>query len=47
MRIGALPGTIIGKNTSVYPLTITRGYYPEGSIVKDTYSVVKKVAASE
>lgn len=41
------PGTVIGKNTSVYPLTITRGYYPEGSIVKDTYSVVKKEVASE
>lgn len=37
------PGTVIGKNTTVYPLTMTRGYYPEGSIVKDTYSVVKKV----
>lgn len=30
------PGTIIGKNTQVYPLTMTRGVYPSNSIVKDT-----------
>lgn len=28
------PGTVIGKNTSVYPLTALRGVYPENSIVK-------------
>lgn len=36
------PGTIIGKNTAVYPLTVTRGTYPENSIVKDTYTVTPK-----
>ena len=37
------PGTVIGKNTSVYPLTSLRGVYPENSIVKDTKTVVKRV----
>lgn len=41
------PGTVIGKNSTVYPLTLTRGCYPEDSIVKDTYRVVKKEAAPE
>lgn len=36
------PGTIIGKNTSVYPLTSLRGVYPANSIVKSTYNTVKK-----
>ncbi|MBR5543543.1 MAG: UDP-N-acetylglucosamine pyrophosphorylase [Oscillospiraceae bacterium] len=34
------PGTVIGKNTSVYPLTSLRGVYPEGCIVKETTKVV-------
>ncbi len=36
------PGTVIGKNTSVYPLTSLRGVYPENSIVKDTKTVVPR-----
>ncbi len=36
------PGTIIGKNTQVYPLTMTRGAYPSDSIVKATRLVVAK-----
>lgn len=36
------PGTIIGKNTQVYPLTMTRGVYPENCIVKSTRKWVKK-----
>lgn len=36
------PGTIIGKSTFVYPLTVTRGFYPHESIVKDTTRVVPK-----
>lgn len=36
------PGTIIGKNTQVYPLTMTRGVYKENSIVKSTRVVVTK-----
>ena len=41
------PGTVIGKNTTVYPLTVTRGVYPENSIVKDTYTVVSKRSSLE
>lgn len=36
------PGTIIGKNTRVYPLTSLRGVYPSDSIVKSTTEIVKK-----
>lgn len=37
------PGTVIGKNTTVYPLTPLRGVYPGDCIVKSTVNVVKKV----
>jgi len=37
------PGTIVGQNTSVYPLTSLRGVYPANCIIKDTYTVVKRV----
>ena len=36
------PGTVIGKRTQVYPLTMVRGVYPSDSIVKSTRKVVKK-----
>ncbi len=36
------PGTVIGKNTSVYPLTSLRGVYPEQSIVKAQNIIVEK-----
>ena len=36
------PGTVIGKNTSVYPLTALRGVYPPNSIVKSQKEVVLK-----
>ena len=36
------PGTVIGKNTRVYPLVALRGTYPDNSIVKHTYDVVEK-----
>ena len=36
------PGTIIGKNTQVYPLTMCRGVYPSDSIVKSTKEIVRK-----
>ena len=36
------PGTVIGKNTSVYPLTALRGVFPEGCIVKSTDNIVKR-----
>ena len=36
------PGTVIGKNTSVYPLTSLRGVYPANCIVKSTKEIVKR-----
>lgn len=36
------PGTVIGKNTQVYPLTMTRGVYKSNAIVKSTYEIVDK-----
>ncbi len=37
------PGTVIGKNTSVYPLTSLRGVYPSNSIVKSQKEIVKRI----
>ena len=37
------PGTVIGKNTSVYPLTSLRGVYPSDCIVKGTHEIVKRI----
>ncbi len=37
------PGTVIGKNTSVYPLTSLRGVYPSDCIVKATDTVVRRM----
>ena len=28
------PGTVVGKNAALYPLTLARGYYPPGAIIK-------------
>ena len=36
------PGTIIGKNTQVYPLSMLRGCFPENSIVKSQSNIVNK-----
>lgn len=36
------PGTVIGKNTSVYPLTALRGVIGEGYIVKSLDNIVKR-----
>ncbi len=36
------PGTVIGKNCSIYPLSCVRGVVPEGSIYKANGNVVKK-----
>lgn len=36
------PGTVIGQNTQVYPLTMCRGVYKENCIVKGTREVVEK-----
>ncbi len=36
------PGTVIGKNTSVYPLTALRGVYPANHIIKAQNTVVPR-----
>ncbi len=36
------PGTVLGKNCTVYPLSRVRGYIPENSIFKAERGVVKK-----
>lgn len=36
------PGTIIGKNTSVYPLTALRGVFPENAIIKGSDNVAQR-----
>lgn len=36
------PGTVIGKNTSVYPLTSLRGVFPAGCIVKSVNNIVER-----
>ncbi len=37
------PGTVIGRNSSVYPLSSVRGVVPEGSIYKKQGEVVKRI----
>ncbi|MFQ8703021.1 MAG: UDP-N-acetylglucosamine pyrophosphorylase [Eisenbergiella sp.] len=36
------PGTVIGRNTNVYPLSRVRGFVPEGHIFKAQDNIVKK-----
>lgn len=36
------PGTVIGKNTSIYPLSMVRGIVPAGSILKGREGIVRK-----
>lgn len=37
------PGTVIGKNSNVYPLSSVRGYIPPNSIYKKAGEVVEKI----
>ena len=37
------PGTVIGRNTNVYPLSSVRGVIPEGHIFKNETDIVKKM----
>lgn len=37
------PGTVIGRNSNVYPLSSVRGVLPDGSIYKKQGEIVKKV----
>ena len=36
------PGTIIGKNSNIYPLSSVRGFVPASSIYKNAGEVVNK-----
>lgn len=36
------PGTVIGKNSNIYPLSPVRGYVPENSIFKSQNNIVTK-----
>lgn len=36
------PGTVIGSNTNIYPLSMVRGFIPAGSIYKKKGEVVQK-----
>ena len=36
------PGTVVGRNSNVYPTSCVRGVVPEGSIWKNNGKVVKK-----
>ena len=36
------PGSIVGRNSSIYPLSMVRGYVPESSIYKNKNEVVIK-----
>lgn len=36
------PGSVIGRETNIYPLSRVRGYVPEKSIYKDGGNIVKK-----
>lgn len=36
------PGTVVGKNTNIYPLSMVRGYVPQNSIYKSRDNVVRK-----
>ena len=37
------PGTVIGRNTNIYPLSCVRGVIPEKSIYKNKNEIVEKV----
>ncbi len=37
------PGTIVGKNTNIYPLSMVRGYVPQNSIYKNCSEIVEKI----
>ena len=36
------PGTVIGRNSNIYPTSCVRGTVPEGSIYKNNGKVIKK-----
>jgi NDP-sugar pyrophosphorylase family protein len=41
------PGAVIGAGTSIYPLSMVRGYIPAGSIYKKQGEIVERVESEE
>ena len=37
------PGSVVGKNTNIYPLSSVRGYVPAGSIYKKQGEIAEKI----
>lgn len=37
------PGTIVGRNSNIYPLSSVRGFVPAGSIYKNKTEIVEKI----
>lgn len=37
------PGTVVGKNTSAYPMTALRGVYPANVIIKNDSNIVPRI----
>ena len=37
------PGSVIGRNASVYPTSMVRGFIPENTIFKNTGEIIKKI----
>ena len=37
------PGTVVGRNSNIYPLSMVRGYVPEACIYKKAGEIVKKI----
>ncbi len=36
------PGTVIGRNSNIYPVSMVRGYVPAGSIYKKRGEIAEK-----
>ena len=36
------PGVVVGRHTSIYPLSMVRGYIPAGAIYKKQGEIVQK-----
>jgi bifunctional N-acetylglucosamine-1-phosphate-uridyltransferase/glucosamine-1-phosphate-acetyltransferase GlmU-like protein len=36
------PGSVVGRNTNIYPLSMVRGYVPAGSIYKKAGEIAEK-----
>ncbi len=37
------PGTVVGKNSNIYPLSMVRGYIPQNCIYKNRGEIVEKI----